>query len=189
MSFPSRFLHLHRHRGDTLIGEGGLIPADIPALLALSIVLLVIFFFWSRHLELHTTYPPIVKPSMFTRHGGKITATCLASFFACFSIYGWVYVTTIFYQSYKGLSALDNAVRMLTANIVGLLAAGAVMFLAPRFHAGLLIAIGGLLGGHVFIIVVSANRQSIKCALRHYARKHYLLVLRVRSANTPPVRH
>jgi hypothetical protein len=95
----------------------------VPALFVLSLVLFTLFYFWSRHLEVKTSYPPIIKPSLFSRHRGRISATCACAFLSSLSIYGFVYSTTAFYQTYIGLSALGNAIKMLTCNVVGCLAA------------------------------------------------------------------
>lgn len=97
--------------------------SDVPALLVVSIILLVVFGFWERHLERNTTYPPIAKFSLFTRHGYKVTITVLSTFFIVMSVYGYVYLVTIYYQTYHGLSALQCAIRMLPCTIVGIMAA------------------------------------------------------------------
>lgn len=96
---------------------------DVPVLFALSISLFVLFYLWSRHLERNTSYPPIIKPSMFTRHRGRISATCASAFFACMSMYMFMFATALFYQDYMGLSAWENAVRILPINIAGTMAA------------------------------------------------------------------
>ena len=96
---------------------------DIPALLAVSIVLLVVFFLWERYLERKRSLLPVVKPSLFSRSGYKVLALALSSICAVEAVVGWTYTTTIFYQNYKGMSALENAVHVLPANIMGLFAA------------------------------------------------------------------
>ena len=103
---------------------------DVPVVLVLSILLILVFLVWERHLETHTSFPPIVKFSLFTRHSYMITAVVLGAFFNSASVYGFIYVMTIFYQNYKGLNALENAVRWLPACIIGLVAA--VRFPAAR---------------------------------------------------------
>lgn len=129
---------------------------DVPALLILSLLLLAAFAIWSIRLEHHTSYPPIIKMSLFTRRKGLISYTCACCFFQSLSVYGWVYTSTIFYQNYKGLSPLQNSVATLTTMIVGTSAAvsfgfevadyqTAVMFLAPRVRAPHLLGIGAAL--------------------------------------------
>lgn len=103
----------------------------MPALFVVSLILFALFYIWSRHLERNTSYPPIIKPSLFVRHRGRISATCACAFLSSLSIYGFVYSTTAFYQNYLGLSALGNAVKMLTCNIVGCLAAVSVTECTP----------------------------------------------------------
>ena len=96
---------------------------DVPALLAVSIILVTIFLLWEGYLERHTTFPPIVKPSLFSRYRYKSLAVILCAFAAACGCYGWVYVTTIWYQNYLGYSALNNAIHVLPANVGGLVAA------------------------------------------------------------------
>lgn len=88
-------------------------------LLVLSIVLLVAFVFWERHLELHTNIPPVAKYSLFTRHRYRISALMLCVFLAMFSTMGWGYMATIWYQNYKHLSALENALYSLPCCLAG----------------------------------------------------------------------
>lgn len=96
---------------------------DVPTLLVLSVLLLVVFGFWERHLERNTTFPPIVKFSLFTRHQYKVLVIVVSTFFIVISVYGFVYLITIFYQSHLGLSPLDTAIRTLPCTIVGCVAA------------------------------------------------------------------
>ncbi|CAD6589695.1 MAG: hypothetical protein TREMPRED_005476 [Tremellales sp. Tagirdzhanova-0007] len=134
------------------IVQSGIVPKGwstpyVPVVLVLSILLILVFLVWERHLETHTSFPPIVKFSLFTRHSYMITAVVLGAFFNSASVYGFIYVMTIFYQNYKGLNALENAVRWLPACIIGLVAAGSVMVLAPRVRAPTLIVSGSVMGG------------------------------------------
>ena len=82
------------------------------------------------------------------------------------SVYGYVYLATIWYQTHLGMTALQSAVRMLPCMIAGTIAAvslryllnetgmiwnvadiqGSVMWLGPRVKAPLLILIGCSLG-------------------------------------------
>jgi hypothetical protein len=96
---------------------------DVPALFVLSILLLVVFFLWERHLELNTTFPPIAKFSLFTRHQYKLTIILISTFFIVMSIYGYVYLATIWYQTHLGMTALQSAVRVLPCMITGAIAA------------------------------------------------------------------
>ena len=114
----------------------------MPALLVASLVLLVAFALWERYLELHSTLPPIAKFSIFTRHSFKISFVLATAFFICISAYGWVYLTAAWYQNYKGLSALQCAIRLLPANVVGVCAAGSAMWLGPRYRAPYLLTGG-----------------------------------------------
>lgn len=85
-------------------------------------MLFVLFYFWSRHLERNTSYPPIIKTSLFTRYRGRISAICICAFFASASVYSWVFTTAVFYQGFMRLTPWGNAIKILTSNITGICA-------------------------------------------------------------------
>jgi hypothetical protein len=99
------------------------LTSDVPTLLVISILLLVAFGFWERHLERNTTFPPIAKFSLFTRHNYKVTIIIISTFFITMSVYGYVYLATIWYQTHMGMTALQSAIRMLPCMIAGTIAA------------------------------------------------------------------
>jgi hypothetical protein len=107
------------------------LTSDVPTLLVISILLLVAFGFWERHLERNTTFPPIAKFSLFTRHNYKVTIIIISTFFITMSVYGYVYLATIWYQTHMGMTALQSAIRMLPCMIAGTIAA-----VRPRRYAG-----------------------------------------------------
>lgn len=96
---------------------------DVPALLATSIVLLVLFVLWSRYLENHTDRPPVMKMSLFSRRHGLVSIICITSTCQSTAVSSWVYTTTIFYQKYKGQSPFQNSISILTTTIMGVVAA------------------------------------------------------------------
>lgn len=116
LSFPFSFASLFGRESDQLM-------LDVPTLLVISILLLLAFGFWERHLERNTTFPPIAKFSLFTRHGYKVTIIIISTFFITMSVYGYVYLATIWYQTYTGMTALQSAIRMLPCMIAGTIAA------------------------------------------------------------------
>ena len=59
---------------------------DIPVVFALSLVLIVVFGIYERHLARHTSRPPIVDLAIFSRHGYKVTAVLALSFSAITAI-------------------------------------------------------------------------------------------------------
>jgi len=115
ISFP-------RYHQVLALGPVGL-TTDVPTLLVISILLLVAFGFWERHLERNTTFPPIAKFSLFTRHNYKVTIIIISTFFITMSVYGYVYLATIWYQTHMGMTALQSAIRMLPCMIAGTFAA------------------------------------------------------------------
>ena len=102
---------------------------DIPALFVLSIILFALFCAFEYHLEHHPRsrishgIPPIVKTSLLTRQKGRIAAVTFSSFAVFTCVPGWIYLTTVFYQDYKGYTPLENAVHLLPSCISGMFAA------------------------------------------------------------------
>lgn len=139
--------------------------SDVPVVFVLSLLLIAVFLLWERHLENRTTFPPIAKFSLFTRHRYRFTALIGCAFFCCITTPGFVYTATIWYQELKGETALQNAILLLPCNIMGLGAAvsaspgitsgevrltlrqGAAMYVVPRYKAPYLMAIGTFLAG------------------------------------------
>ena len=107
----------------TSVSKNQQLTSDVPTLLVISILLLVAFGFWERHLERNTTFPPIAKFSLFTRHNYKVTIIIISTFFITMSVYGYVYLATIWYQTHMGMTALQSAIRMLPCMIAGTIAA------------------------------------------------------------------
>lgn len=126
----------------------------VPGTLVLSVVLLVAFGFWEHRLEKRGGRP-IVKLSMLAAQHGKMALVALCGFLTFVAVSGWVLLVSLYYQDLKGLSPFDSAVHTLPASVVGVFAAGAVLYLVPRFPASWIITIGGLSSGlSCFLYVV-----------------------------------
>ncbi|TXT04777.1 hypothetical protein VHUM_04045 [Vanrija humicola] len=139
------------------ITESGIAPNGwstpyVPALLATSIVLFIVFGFWEHHVENRLSLPPIAKLSLFTRNGGKVTIVMLCAFCPFVAVAGWVYLTSVFYQEYKGYTALKTAVHTVPAAICGIFASLAVMWIVPRLRTPYVIGMGGFFSGMACII-------------------------------------
>ncbi|WWD15702.1 hypothetical protein CI109_100124 [Kwoniella shandongensis] len=123
--------------------ENGWKEPYIPAVFAISIVMIVGFGFWEHFAATRTSIPPLVHLGVFRRHEWKVTSVLALSFFAYLPISGWLYLTTIWYQNLKGESPLSNALHILAAPIVGMIACFLVPLLAPRVRAPYLLMFGG----------------------------------------------
>ena len=94
-----------------------------------SILLILAFGAWQHILEHHPSPsrpPPLVKLSMLTRNGWKIAAVNAASYCVFTAVPGWIYLTSILYQKYRGETPLQNAIKLLPACFSGALAAVSV---------------------------------------------------------------
>lgn len=135
------------------------ILSDIPVVLVISILLIVLYGFWEHFVEKKTSIPPLSRLVIFSRRQWKVTAILVVSFFAYVPIavshrfkvqaspltssQGWMYLTTIWFQNYKQESALMNAVHILPAPVVGVIACVLVPLLAPKIRAPYLLMFGG----------------------------------------------
>lgn len=139
------------------ITESGIAPDGwrtpyIPAVLVVSLVLLVAFGLWEHYVERRLSLPPIVKMSMLSRHRFGLTMVCLTAFLPFISIAGWINLVSLFYQDYKHYSPFSSALHSLPASVCGILAAVVVMWVVPRFRAPHILAVGGLLSGAACIL-------------------------------------
>ncbi|OCF39008.1 efflux protein [Kwoniella heveanensis CBS 569] len=110
----------------------------------ISVVLMIAFGFWEHIAETRTSIPPLVHLGIFSRHNWKVTSVLLLSFFGYTAISGWLYLVTIWYQNLKGDRPIMNAVHILPAPIVGMIACILVPMLAPRVKACYLLMLGGM---------------------------------------------
>ncbi|WVQ70376.1 uncharacterized protein L199_008603 [Kwoniella botswanensis] len=124
--------------------ENGWGQPYIGVCLGISIVLFVVWGFWEKWVVKNTTIPPLVNMSIFSRHEWKVTSILSLSFCGYLAIAGWLYLTTIWYQNLKKDSPIMNAVHVIPAPIVGMVACIVVPLLAPRMRAAYLLMIGGL---------------------------------------------
>lgn len=121
--------------------------ADIPALLALSVILLVCFVFWEAFVERRTSIPPVAKLSLFTRNKGQGSVVLLMLFFIWIGTNGTFSLISLFYQEYQRVSPIRTTLYVVPAPIVGVLASIIVIYLVPRVRAPFLLATAGLLTG------------------------------------------
>ncbi|WVQ98567.1 hypothetical protein IAU59_005694 [Kwoniella sp. CBS 9459] len=110
----------------------------------ISILLMVAFGFWEHIAETRTSIPPLVHLGIFSRHNWKVTSVLVLSFFGYTAIAGWLYLTTIWFQNLKGDSPIMNAVHVIPAPIVGMIACILVPMLAPKIKACYLLMLGGM---------------------------------------------
>ncbi|WVR04973.1 hypothetical protein IAU60_001985 [Kwoniella sp. DSM 27419] len=129
------------------VTERGWSEPYIGATLGLSIILMLAFGFWEHHVARKTSIPPLVNLGIFSRNEWRVTAVLVLAFFAYCAIAGWVYLTTIWYQNLKGDAPIWNALHILPAPIVGVVAVVLVPYLAPRVRAPYLLILGGILTG------------------------------------------
>lgn len=136
------------------IASQGWKTSYVIALLVISVFLFGAFGAWERYVERHLSFPPLVKLSLFSRDGWKITIIMGCAFLPFVAIAGWVYLVSLFYQELKGMTPLGNAIHTLPASLCGILAALAVMWIVPRVRAPYVLMAGGFLSGLACLLFV-----------------------------------
>ncbi|BGO95203.1 hypothetical protein NBRC10512_000986 [Rhodotorula toruloides] len=114
----------------------------IPTLLAVSIILFVVFWYYERHLEFRTPHPPLMRTSIWFKGRFAIVQLIGALGWSCFASY--MFFCSLTFQDYMRLEPVLATVRFLPSSITGLILNLIVALLASRVPAHILITIGCL---------------------------------------------
>ncbi|BGP35053.1 hypothetical protein JCM10296v2_006883 [Rhodotorula toruloides] len=114
----------------------------IPTLLAVSIILCVVFWFYERHLEFRTPHPPLMRTSIWFKGRFAIVQLIGALGWSCFASY--MFFCSLTFQDYMRLEPVLATIRFLPSSITGLILNLIVALLASRVPAHILITIGCL---------------------------------------------
>ncbi|GAA5985579.1 hypothetical protein JCM11641_004979 [Rhodosporidiobolus odoratus] len=114
----------------------------IPTLLAVSLILLVIFWYYERYLERHTTSPPLMLTSIWFK--GRFAVMQLIGALAWSAFASYMFFCSLAFQNYMTLQPVLATVRFLPSSITGLILNVIVAILASRVSAQLLVLIGCL---------------------------------------------
>ncbi len=114
----------------------------IPALIVISLALVVLFVFWQRHLERTGTRTPLMKVSVFHSTRFSAAMVIMALFFSSFN--GFLVYATYFFQDYQGLSPLDTTLRFIPTGVVGVITAVIVSQLLAVVPTYMMLAVGNL---------------------------------------------
>ncbi|KAF3768072.1 MFS general substrate transporter [Cryphonectria parasitica EP155] len=93
----------------------------VPVLIVVSLILVVIFVLWQRHLENKGTQTPLMKVSIFKNRRFSAAMVIMGLFFACFN--GYLIFATYYFQDYQGLSPIQTTLRFIPTGVVGVLTA------------------------------------------------------------------
>ncbi|KAL0935951.1 major facilitator superfamily transporter [Colletotrichum truncatum] len=114
----------------------------ISVLIIFSLIIIAAFWFWQRHLEFKTIYPPIMKTSIF--HSVKFCAA-LAIMALCFSSFNnFLVYATYFYQDYQAQSILTTTLYFLPTGVAGIIVSLAVAYLISRVPTYLVLVCGNV---------------------------------------------
>jgi predicted MFS family arabinose efflux permease len=93
----------------------------VPALIVVSILLVIAFGFWQHYLENKTQKRPLMKMSIFKNRKFTAANVLMALFFSSFNNY--LIFATYWFQDYQGLSVIQTTLRFIPNGITGVLVA------------------------------------------------------------------
>ncbi|KAJ8061477.1 hypothetical protein OCU04_009292 [Sclerotinia nivalis] len=129
----------------------------IPVLIVVALLLMVVFYFWQRHLE-RTDRSPLVKVSMFRNAQFTSAFAIIGCFFASYNSY--LIFATYFYQDFLGLGVIETTVRFLPAGVAGLLVSfvtAKALTIFPGFYVLVFSTICGIISPLLFALPISPN--------------------------------
>ncbi|KAG8923575.1 hypothetical protein FRC00_006067 [Tulasnella sp. 408] len=124
------------------VAPSGWKTAYIVALLVVSIVGLSGFIAWEHYLEAKTTFPPLMKLSLWKRARGKFAAMQAIGFFQWMAFMSWGYWVTLYYQNYLGLSPVATMLRFIPLFLSGATCNLVVAMVVGRIDGSILLGIG-----------------------------------------------
>ncbi|BEJ12831.1 hypothetical protein CspHIS471_0300050 [Cutaneotrichosporon sp. HIS471] len=133
----------------------------IPALFAVSVVLLAAFFFWEYHVQNHTNRPPLIRLALFTRAKGRLAAMYLVGFIAMAGFVSILFNTTLFYQQVQGVSPMTAALRFLPCTVSGLIATLSLSKLIHIVPGRIIICTGFLCTGVSAVFLAVSKRDQL----------------------------
>lgn len=114
----------------------------IPALIVVSVLIIVAFVFWQSYLENKGKRAPLVKVSMFhnLRFSAVMLIMCL--FFASFNNY--LIFATYYFQDFQGLSPLQTMLRFIPTGVFGAIVAMIVAKIMDRVPTVFILGCGNI---------------------------------------------
>jgi hypothetical protein len=115
----------------------------IPVLIVISVILVVLFVFWQRHLEKKVGgLPPLLKVSVFRSAKFSAAMVIMALFFSSFN--GFLVYATYYFQDFQGLSPLQTTLRFIPTGATGVLTAFVVSQFIARVPTYQILLFGNL---------------------------------------------
>lgn len=113
----------------------------IPVLIIISVVLVVLFVLWQRHLEKKVGgTPPLFKVSVFKSMKFSAAMLIMGLFFSSFN--GFLLYSTYYFQDFQGLSPLQTTLRFIPTGVTGVLTAFIVSQFIARVPTYLILLFG-----------------------------------------------
>ncbi|BGP19708.1 hypothetical protein JCM10213_005423 [Rhodosporidiobolus nylandii] len=115
----------------------------IPTLLAVSIILFALFWFYERFLELHRPgSPPLMRTSIWFK--GRFAVMQLIGALGWSAFASYMFFCSLAFQNYMNLEPVLATVRFLPSSVTGLVLNAIVAIVASRVSAQLLVILGCL---------------------------------------------
>ncbi|KAJ6784635.1 hypothetical protein PWT90_04491 [Aphanocladium album] len=138
----------------------------VPVLIVVSVALIAAFVLWEHRLEKKNKLPPLLKVSIFQNRRFSASMGVMCMLFASFN--GYLVYTTIFYQDYQGLSALQTTLRFIPTGVVGVLMAISIPKIlahVPTFAVLLVGSVSTSLSSLLFAVPIPPDTSYFKYGL------------------------
>ncbi|KAF4470915.1 hypothetical protein FALBO_2177 [Fusarium albosuccineum] len=150
----------------------------IPALIVVSVLIIVAFFFWQRYLEQKTNRPPLVKVSIFNNWRFTSVMCIMCLFFGGFN--NFLIYATYYFQDYQGLSPLQTMLRFIPTGVGGFIVAFITAHLLSRIPTFFILA-----SGHVCVSIAAVlYAVPIPPTTSYFAWGMWAMILSVIGADT-----
>jgi len=131
----------------------------IIACLVVGMILVAVFVAWEHHLEKavdgHKSFwtpPPLMKPSIWTRANGRVTAVLAVAFLNWSGFTSWLFWAQLYYQNYLALTPVLTMIRFLPMLVMGCLLNIFVAMVVGRLPLVVFFVLGTLVTGFACVL-------------------------------------
>lgn len=146
--------------------EAGWATPWVPVLIVVAVALIIGFIVWERFLEARNNCSPLLRVSLFQNRDFSASMAVMCMLFASFN--GFLVYTTIFYQDYQQLSALQTTLRFIPTGVVGVVMAISIAPILSRVSTVPVLLAGSLstsLSSLLFAVPIPTDTSYFKYGL------------------------
>ncbi|WVQ70175.1 uncharacterized protein L199_008400 [Kwoniella botswanensis] len=132
----------------------------IIAILLLGILSVTTFFFWEHHIANKTSRPPLMRPALWTRAHGRLSALYFTSLLGNLGYIDALYNATLYFQQVQNTGSTGAMLRFLPVEISGIICYSLVALVIHRVPAYWLMLVGLLACGFANMCFASSEEST-----------------------------